>query len=152
MNKIICHHEGRYNLYNTVSNNFMFKKGININLLKVFIRNEYGSSGLRRLDSKLERIHLNGHSSIKDETLKELLYYNRAGEDGSYLTIEECISQFLSTPNKKENEILTKKSQKTQRKKRKRKERKRSLELESAPTSDTESVKEKISKDNTVVE
>jgi len=152
MSEIICHHEGVYNIYDTVFDCFIFKNGVGINLLKVYIGNEYGSSGLRGLDSRLERAHSCGHSAILGGTLEEFLCCNRAGKDKSFLTTEECISQFLSLPNKKEDGTLTKKSQKTQRKKRKRKERKRNQEFESTSISDAKPVNEEISKDNSVKE
>ncbi|MFD3435485.1 hypothetical protein [Alteromonas macleodii] len=96
MAQIICHHNGRYNLYNTISDGFRFVSSLSREQLESLIENESGEKGLSELPARLERAHQNGHSSISTESLDEFLCVNRAGENEECLTTQECIKHFLS--------------------------------------------------------
>lgn len=80
MAEIICHHNGKYNIYNTISEAFRFRRGLSLEQIQQVIKNDLGNQGLRALPNRLERAHAAGHSAFTGETLDELLLCNRAGE------------------------------------------------------------------------
>lgn len=96
MSEIICHHKGRYNIYNTVSDGFRFVSSISLEQLECLIEEEKGKKGLTQLPIRLERAHQNGHSAPSNETLEDFISANRAGDNEESLTTEECIIRFLS--------------------------------------------------------
>ncbi|OUX87963.1 MAG: hypothetical protein CBB95_07625 [Alteromonas sp. TMED35] len=96
MAQIICHHNGRYNLYNTMSDGFRFVSSLSREQLESLIEKEFGEKGLSELPARLELAHQNGHSTPSNESLDEFLCVNRAGENENFLTTEECIFRFLS--------------------------------------------------------
>lgn len=96
MSKIICHHNGRYNFYSTISDGFCYVSSISLDQLTHLIKEEYGESGLRELPKRLERAHKFGSSSMFREQLDVFLCCNRAGENEAKLSTEECIKRFLS--------------------------------------------------------
>lgn len=96
MSEVICHHKGRYNLYNIVSDGFRFVSSISLAQLEHLIEEEKGKKGLAQLPTRLERAHQNGHSAPSDETLDDFLSANRAGENEEFLTTADCIFRFLS--------------------------------------------------------
>jgi hypothetical protein len=94
MPSIICHNKGRYNIYSTISDGFRFVESIDIDQLKGMIKEEQGSDGLSRLDSRLATAYEVGASS--NESLDDCLICNRAGDNEKHLTTEQCIAKFLS--------------------------------------------------------
>lgn len=97
MAEIICHNEGKYNIFSTIWDSFCFKSSITLDQLKQYTKDEYGELGLRSLDARLERAHSKGVSSLMGESsLKEFLVCNRAGEEEAELSYEECLVRFLS--------------------------------------------------------
>jgi len=96
MSKIICHHNGRYNLYSTIADGFCYVSSLTLEQIECLTKEEYGQSGLRELPERLERAHKFGSSSMFKEGLDSFLCCNRAGEKESHLTTEECIERFLS--------------------------------------------------------
>ena len=96
MAEIICHDNGVYNLYNTISDGFRFTQGISSEHLRELIKEEKGSAGLKTLEGRLERAHEFGHSSYEGGDLDSFLCCNRAGKNEEKLTTEQCIKQFLS--------------------------------------------------------
>lgn len=96
MANIICHHEGRYNLYSTVSDGFCYVSSLDANQLFHVMYETYGDIGVDSLPERLERAHRNGHSAITDETLEQFLCCNRAGDNEEHLSYKECIDRFLS--------------------------------------------------------
>lgn len=97
MSQIICHHNGRYNIYSTISDGFYWVSSISIDQLKDFIEDQHG--GIEELENRLARANRNGHSAMSGETLDEFLCCNRAGEKEAFLTTDECIERFLSSPH-----------------------------------------------------
>ncbi len=94
--KIICHNKGCYNFYCTISDGFEFVSSFTLDQLTQIIRDAYGQTGIDELPHRLERAHQRGHSSKSDETLRQFLCVNRAGQDEKCLPVDECIDRFLS--------------------------------------------------------
>ena len=96
MSRIICHHEGRYNIYCTVSDGFVFVSSLSLSQLEYYIKREYGKFGLDILGARLERAIETGSSDYFSSSLDDFLICNRAGEKEECLSTEECIRRFLS--------------------------------------------------------
>lgn len=97
MANVICHHEGVFNIYSTVSDGFFWESGITEDELTKWYQEEYGKNGLTRLPARLERAKQYGTSAqFPNESLDEFLCCNRAGENEARLTTQECIDKFLT--------------------------------------------------------
>lgn len=96
MPRILCHHEGRFNLYSTISDTFVFSSSITLSQLKYCIKEEEGNQGLRSLDESIKLAVSCGTSSTFHDDLDDLMMENRAGKDESQLSTRECIDRFLS--------------------------------------------------------
>ena len=96
MAKFILHNKGRYNIYSTISDNFIFESSLNLGQLKEWSDKEYGLNGQNNFEDRMYRVHDKGTSSYDDENLEETLIANRCGENESCLTYQECIYKFLS--------------------------------------------------------
>ena len=96
MGQVICHNDGRYNIYSTIADGFYFESSLSLDELKEYIKDNRGSTGLKELDGRLYRAHSTGHSSLEGGSLDDYLCCNRAGENEKRLTTEQCIAQFLS--------------------------------------------------------
>jgi len=94
MSQIICHHDGKYNLYSTVSDGFCYVSALTLDQIKSLTKEEYGNHGMKELIKRLDRAHSTG-CSMHNETLEELLICNRAGKNEKYLTFDECIKEFF---------------------------------------------------------
>lgn len=100
MAKTIIHHNGAYNLYDTISDRAYFERAISLRQLQYFIQKEYGDSGLRELPERLERTHTKGTSAHEDDSLAETLCCNRAGPNETEMTINEFIEKYLTLATK----------------------------------------------------
>ena len=96
MGQIICHENGRYNIFCTISDGFVFTSSINLEKLKEYITIKSGQDGLDKLDTRLERAHKYGNSSMFQESLRDFLLCNRAGDNEECLPYVECLKRFLS--------------------------------------------------------
>ncbi len=96
MPRIICHHEGRFNLYSTITDAFVFSSSITLSQLKQYIKEEEGNVGLRSLDEPVNLAVCCGTSSTFHDDLDDLMTENRAGQDEAALSTNECIDRFLS--------------------------------------------------------
>lgn len=96
MSRIICHHGGRYNIYCTISDGFVFVSSLSLSQLEYYIKREYGEYGLDILGVRLERAIETGSSDYFTSSLDDFLSCNRAGEKEEHLSTEECIRRFLS--------------------------------------------------------
>ena len=96
MGTIICHHEGRYNIYSTFSDEFYFESSISLDELKAYLKEENEKRFLRELDERLERAHEKGTSAFPDNSLEDTLCCNSAGKNGRSLSFKTCIKRFLS--------------------------------------------------------
>jgi hypothetical protein len=56
-----------------------------------YIRQEYGKTGLVELPQRMERVELNGTSSLDGRSEKDLIRYNRAGENESRITTQKAL-------------------------------------------------------------
>lgn len=93
---IICHHNGKYNIYTTIADGFIYESALTLEQLKEAIKEQGGNRALERLPERLKRAHKNGHSGNEGGDLDSFLCCNRAGEDEEHLTTEECIARFLT--------------------------------------------------------
>lgn len=66
MANIICHHEGKYNLYSTIADGFIYESSIDLEQLNYIIDIQLGKTGLSSLPERIERARKNGHSSLVD--------------------------------------------------------------------------------------
>ena len=96
MADIICHNNGRYNLYSSITDSFRFDNAITLKELKSAIFLEFGETGLSGLPARLNRAHKQGVSALGYISLKDFLRGNRAGENEKELSYQECLSQYLS--------------------------------------------------------
>lgn len=96
MANIICHCNGRYNIYSTVSDSFWYNSSISLKQLTHVIIDLYGNQGYRELHERVNRAHKYGTSAISRDSLEDLLTGNRAGKDEQELSAQECIDIFLS--------------------------------------------------------
>jgi len=97
MANTICHHDGRYNIYCSISDGFYWKSSISYDQLKEWYRDEYGRRGMLDFEERVKRAKETGTSCrIDRDGLESFLCVNRAGENESFLSIEECIKRFLS--------------------------------------------------------
>lgn len=84
--------------------------GLSLHELKGYIKERYGTEGLKDLSSRLERVQEKGHSAFSNRSLKEIIIPNRAGKNERSLSIEGLIRKFcinrlndsLDTTSKKE--------------------------------------------------
>lgn len=102
MAKIICHHEGRFNIYCTISDGFYFVESLDLEQLEYWHQEEYGRSV--DLSPRLERAITKGSSSIYEQDLESTLICNRAGEQEAHLSFDECIERFFSEPQENPND------------------------------------------------
>lgn len=97
MARTICHHNGRYNIYCSISDSFIYSSSLSKEQLIEHIREEHGQNGIDRLDARLNRAHIKGHSSVTDnESLEDFLSCNRCGKNERKLSYKKCIQIFLS--------------------------------------------------------
>lgn len=63
--------------------------------LTEYIKEKYGTEGLRQLPERMERVKANGTSSLHGETKKDLLSCNRAGaRERRVRTEKEMVKRF----------------------------------------------------------
>lgn len=91
MSEVIIYHEGAYNIYSSISDGPFFESGLTLDQLKQFIKDEYGTQGLRDLDTRLEKAHKNGSSGLRGSTLRETISSNAEG-----LFTEQFIQKYLT--------------------------------------------------------
>lgn len=97
MPSFICHHKGRFNIYSTVSDGFKWENSVDEAQLTEWYTEEYGRRGAEELPPRLQRAKEHGTSSLSwQRSLADLLYTNRAGDNGKRMTIEDCIKRYLS--------------------------------------------------------
>lgn len=99
MAEIILHHEGAYNLYDSISDGARFVSALTLDQLESFIRTQYGEKGMETFTRRVERAHTTGTSSWGD-SLEKVICINRAGPKETRLTLDEFIAQYLTLPGK----------------------------------------------------
>ena len=98
MAEFVVHHQGVFNLYNSISDAPVFTSGVTETKLKRYFLRQYGESGLRTLEPRLIRAREQGTSCRLDDSLQETIAANRAGPNESRVSYEEFIAKFLTLP------------------------------------------------------
>ena len=93
MGEIICHNNGKYNIYLIIPDGFKWVKSISLKQLKSCIKNEYGNTGVRRLENDLDVMHRTGTNSFIEKSLKGLI--SCAGKNKKKLTYQEILKEFF---------------------------------------------------------
>ena len=94
---LICHNHGHFNIYSTISDQFIFASSLTKDQLELYIKEQYGKQGLNELPSRILRGERTGTSAIdKDEELESTLLCNKMSKNETHLTIEQCVKIFLS--------------------------------------------------------
>ena len=88
MNETLCKHRDKFNYYNIVNGRFRFDESLTRGELATIAESE-GQEALDKLPRQVGRAR-----SGRD--LDDILFTNRAGEEGKHLTLDECIEYFLS--------------------------------------------------------
>ena len=68
--------------------------GMTLEELHIFIKEEYGNSGLVELPQRMERIEKNGTSSNMRISLESLISDNRAGPNETCLSLDEIYERY----------------------------------------------------------
>ena len=101
MGHIICSHKGRYNVYSTVVDTFLFDKSMSLEELQEYTKEEFGLSGLRELSVRVKRADEKGTSCIFNTSLADAIASNVCGSDNDddgdpNWSVDRCIHKFLS--------------------------------------------------------
>ena len=95
MPKLILHKDGAYNLYTTVADGACYESALTLKQLRKAIELEHGQAGLQ---SRLDRAHKTGCSSMHGETLAECISCNRAAPGEAHLSFDEFVQRYLTLP------------------------------------------------------
>lgn len=98
MSQFIMQNEGRYNLFCTISDSFVFSSHLTREQLIEYLAPKGNKSGaMYQMDfrQRLRRADEKGTSSILDADIEEVLTCNRCGENEAFMPIDECIRKFL---------------------------------------------------------
>ncbi len=98
MPQLILHKDGAYNLYTTVADGACYESALTLEQLEEVLRFEGGQRAIEALPARLERAHRTGCSSMRGETLEECIACNRAGPNGTCLTVDEFVRRYLTLP------------------------------------------------------
>ena len=88
MNEALCRNRDKFNYYNVASGRFRFDEALARGDLAAIAAQE-GQVSLDKLPRQINRAR-----SGRD--LDDILFTNRAGENGEHLTLDQCIEFFLS--------------------------------------------------------
>lgn len=69
-------------------------KGMNVDELKEYIREEQGDAGVNELPYRLERVDQKGTSDFSDNSMEDTIRYNRASQYNNQLTANEIYEQY----------------------------------------------------------
>lgn len=92
----IIHKDGVYNFYDTRSDGAWFESGLTLDQLTEFYSQEYGHSGSKDLEFRLQRAHERGTSSFIDNSLEDCVRLNRAGPREQRMKVDDFIAKFLT--------------------------------------------------------
>ena len=88
MRETLCKHRDKFNYFNIVSGRFRFDESLTRGELATIAETE-GQEALDKLPRQIGRARTG-------RDLDDILFTNRAGEEGKHLTLDECIEYFLS--------------------------------------------------------
>ena len=94
MGKFIVKIEGTYLEWGTIVD-APVTFGMPLEEFKEYYREEYGSQGMRDLDTRLARADERGTSSHVDENADEVMWLNRAGPGESSLSRDEIVEFYV---------------------------------------------------------
>jgi hypothetical protein len=72
--------------------------GMTLEEFKNYYEQSYGTSSMAELEERLKRVEKTGTSSMSEETVDELISFNRAGFEESCLSKEELIDHYVIIP------------------------------------------------------
>ncbi len=90
MGEAICHHEGSYLIWSSVTDTPILYNCTEQDI-KDHVRREYGQSGMRDIDRRLDRARLIGTSSMMHGSLRDMVLGNHAGPNGEEITYDDVI-------------------------------------------------------------
>jgi hypothetical protein len=71
-------------------------EGLSLEELRIWYKEEYGNHGMRDLDERLERVKSKGTSSKIHNSAEDTISCNRAGVDGTELTVQQIIDYYCT--------------------------------------------------------
>lgn len=92
----IIYHDGAFNLWNTEQDKPCFPNAMTEEELTAFIKEHYGTQGLRELPRRIERAKACGTSHMLHKSLESLVQHNRAGKNGTQISQGTIIRRFLT--------------------------------------------------------
>ena len=92
----IIHHNGAFNLWNTEWDKPCFPDALNEDELTAYIKEHYGTQGLRELPRRLERAKACGTSHMLHKSLESHIRGNRAGKGETQVSPETIIRRHLT--------------------------------------------------------
>ena len=96
MPRVICHHNGKFNIFSTVCDAFLCDNALSLEELRSEYMDEVEGFTSASLNEQVERAIATGVAHNSYGSLGELLAANRAGPSEEHLPATECISRFLS--------------------------------------------------------
>jgi hypothetical protein len=63
--------------------------GVTLRKFKTYYRKEHGLAGMKELETRLARVEEKGTSSLIHDSIADVIEHNRAGKDGTRLTLEQ---------------------------------------------------------------
>lgn len=78
--------------------------GMSLDQFKKFYQEEYGRQGMEELEKRLARVEAKGTSSMMHASAEDAIDWNRAGKDGTCLSIQQIIDFYCKHPEWKTQE------------------------------------------------
>lgn len=72
--------------------------GLSLGEFREYYRHEYGQSGMRDFDQRMERVEKTGSSAYQDGFLSTILAHNRAGDSEKSLSREQILELYCRHP------------------------------------------------------
>ncbi|MEZ9699771.1 hypothetical protein AB4455_10365 [Vibrio sp. 10N.261.46.E12] len=95
MSYVILHSNNVFNLYNPLSESFVFEEGLTLEEIKSFLKDEYGRNGLESSEKRLNRACEIGTSNYLDKSLSETIAHNKAGYNETHMSDEDVLAKFF---------------------------------------------------------
>ncbi len=95
MGQIICQHDRIFNVYSTISDQFIFKHGISEEQVRQWMTNEHGQRQAMNIDSMIERAKEKGTSSRIEDSFESTILCNRCGPNEEQLSTEKIIKTYF---------------------------------------------------------
>jgi hypothetical protein len=69
-------------------------RGMSVDELRAYVKEQYGNEGLRELPARLRRCEIDGTSSLRRESAEEVILCNRAGQGETRLTMAQIVDYY----------------------------------------------------------